>query len=177
MKRGFYIVSLFVVVAVLAAGFYLALGRGKTGNTAPNQVGAPGEATGPVARVKTVPIRQGAIDETIHVYGSVIPAPGAVRTVSVAFESRIDGVMVNEGQEVSSGDVLLRVSPSPDTRLKFNQAGETYRVAKQALGNMERKFQLKLATNDQLLQAQQASEQSELALSSLKNQGADGPGS
>jgi RND family efflux transporter MFP subunit len=82
---------------------------------------------------------------------------------------------VNEGQEVSSGDILLRVSPSPETRLKFNQAGETYRVAKQALVNMERKFQLKLATNDQLLQAQQASEQADLAMSSMKNQGADGP--
>jgi membrane fusion protein, multidrug efflux system len=175
MKRGFYIISLFIVVAVLAAGFYLALGRGKTGNTAPNQVGASGEATGPVARVKTAPIRQGTIDETIHVYGSVIPAPGAVRTISVAYESRIDSVMVNEGQEVSSGNILLHVSPSPETRLKFSQAGETYRVAKQALTNMERKFQLKLATNDQLLQAQQSSEQADLALSSMKNQGADGP--
>jgi multidrug resistance efflux pump len=40
--------------------------------------------------------------------------------------------MVNEGQEVSQGDHLLVVSPSPDTRLKFDRAAESYDTAKQA---------------------------------------------
>ena len=173
MKRGIYFFAVLVAVAVIAGAIYLVTGRGQGRNTASHQQGAPGEAAGPVARVRTATIRQDAIDRTIHVYGNVIPAPGAVRTISVAYESLVHRIMVNEGQEVLPGELLLRVGPSPETRLRFDQAGEANRVAKQALVNMERKFQLKLATNDQLLQARQTAELAELALASLKKEGAD----
>ena len=66
------------------------------------------------------------------------------------------------------------LGPSPDTRVKFQQAQEAYDVAAEALTNMERKFQLRLATNDQLLQARQTLEQAQLTLNSMKNQGIDG---
>ncbi len=128
----------------------------------------------PVARVKTVVLKDGSIDKAILVYGSVIPAPGAQSTLSVPFESRIGRLTVNEGQEVSQGDPLLELGPSPDTRVKFQQAREAYDVAAEALTNMERKFQLRLATNDQLLQARQTLEQVRLSLDSMKNQGIDG---
>jgi membrane fusion protein, multidrug efflux system len=133
-----------------------------------------GEAEGPVAHVRTVALKNGAIDKTILVYGNVIPAPGAQTTISVPFESRIKRVMVNEGQEVSQGDPLLELGPSPDTHMKLKQAEEAYDVAAQALKNMERKFQLRLATNDQLLQARQTLEQARLTVDSMKNQGIDG---
>ena len=170
MKRGIYLFAVFMFVVMVAGAIYVVVGRGRGTKEAPSPGGRAAE---PSARVRTAVIRQGAIDRTIHVYGNVIPAPGAVRTISVAYESLVHRIMVNEGQEVLPGELLLRVGPSPETRLKFDQAREADRVAEQALANMERKFQLKLATNDQLLQARQAAEQAELALSSLKKQGAD----
>lgn len=135
---------------------------------------AVSETAEQVARVKTVALRKGTINSTILVHGDVIPAPGAEATISVPFESRIHRVMVSQGQEVSQGDPLLELGPSPDTRMRFKQAQETYETAAEALKNMERKFQLRLATNDQLLQARQTLEQAKLTVSSMKKQGIDG---
>nr|CBX27708.1 hypothetical protein N47_H25300 [uncultured Desulfobacterium sp.] len=124
----------------------------------------------PVAHVKTELLKNGTIDEIILAYGNVIPAPGAQTTISVPFESRIIRLMVNEGQEVSQNDPLLELGPSPDTHMKLKQAQGTYNAANQALKNMERKFQLRLATNDQLLQTQQILEQARLTIDSMKSQ-------
>ena len=171
MKRPLTIV-LAVVAALLLAGlgYTVFKHRNSPGTDQP----AEAKAEEPVARVKTVILKDGSIDKTILVYGNVIPAPGAQSTLSVPFECRIRRLMVNEGQEVSQGDPLLELGPSPDTRVKFQQAQEAYDVAAEALTNMERKFQLRLATNDQLLQTRQTLEQAQLTLNSMKNQGIDG---
>jgi membrane fusion protein (multidrug efflux system) len=132
------------------------------------------KGTGPVVSVKTVPLETGNISEDITVYGKVIPAPGATQAVSVPFQSHVRHVMVNNGQKVSRGDVLLKIGPSPDTRLQFSQAYASYESTKQALQNMQERFDLKLATNDQLLKAKLAFEQAQLRLESMKHQGIEG---
>jgi membrane fusion protein, multidrug efflux system len=169
-----------IAIGLTAGAVLLLTGIGYTvfkhrGGPVTEQPASPaGEAEGPVARVKTVVLKNGSIDKTILVYGNVIPAPGAQTTVSVPFESRIRHLMVNEGQEVSQGAPLLELGPSPETHMKFKQAQENYEVAGQALKNMERKFQLKLATNDQLLLARQTLEQAQLTIDSMRSQGIDG---
>ena len=60
--------------------------------------------------------------EHITAYGSVIPAPGALQTVSVPFESQVRQIMVSNGQKVPKGNDLLEIKPSPDTRLQLEQA-------------------------------------------------------
>ncbi|MBI4644977.1 MAG: hypothetical protein HY743_14880 [Deltaproteobacteria bacterium] len=77
---------------------------------------------GPVAQVQTAPIRQGALTEQIIAYGSVIPAPGALQTVSVPFESQVMQIMVSNGQKVAKGNDLLEIKPSPDTALTCPRA-------------------------------------------------------
>jgi RND family efflux transporter MFP subunit len=128
----------------------------------------------PVALVKTVPIRKGTIIENITVYGVTIPAPGALQTVSVPFESRVRNVMVSNGQKVSAGDDLLRIEPSPDTYLQFEQARNTLETARQNHQHFQRLFDLKLATNDQLLNAKQTFVQARLNLESMKKRGING---
>lgn len=128
---------------------------------------------GSVALVKTIPIRKGTITEDIAVYGVAIPAPGALRTVSIPFESRVRKVMVSTGQKVSPGDVLMEIESSPDTHLQFEQARNTLETAKQSLEHFQRLFDLKLATNDQLIQSKQAFEQARLNLESMKKRGID----
>lgn len=162
-------ILLFVVGGYLAYQHLFISGSGHK-----QRQGAAGNTEKQVVRVKTVPLKMGNISRTILTYGNVIPAPGAQITISVPFESRISHLMVNEGQEVAAGDSLLELGPSPDTSMKFKQAQDAYNVAVQALKNMERKFELRLATNDQLLQAKQTLDQARVTIKSMKSQGIDG---
>ena len=90
-----------------------------------------------------------------HVYGTVVPAAGAVQT----FQCRLKAVFViflsPKPSGFPSGDALLEIEPSPDTSLQTQQARNDYESAKKALDYMQQRFDLKLATNDQLLQAKQ----------------------
>lgn len=128
----------------------------------------------PVACVNTTPLKHGSISETIVVYGSIIAAPGALLTVSIPFESQVLGIMVNEGQKVSKGDILLKIKPSPDTMLQLDQARNAHKLARESYRQMEDKRKLRLATNDQMIQARQALDQAQLGLENLKNRGIDG---
>ncbi len=133
-----------------------------------------GDPDGPVACVQTVPIRKGTIKERLVVYGSVIAAPGALQTVSIPFESRTLSVMVNEGQRMSKGDGLLEYLPSPDTMLQLDQAENAFDLAQESYKQTDRRYNLKLATNEQLLQAKQVLDQARLRLESLRKRGIDG---
>jgi len=121
-----------------------------------------------------MPLKKGTITEQIVVYGSVIAAPGALQTLSIPFESQVLGLMVNEGQEVSQGDMLLKIRPSPDTLLQLNQAKNAYDLAQQDYQQMESRHSLKLATNEQLLRTKQVMDQARLRLESMKKRGIDG---
>jgi membrane fusion protein (multidrug efflux system) len=134
-----------------------------------------GKVQGPVALVHTVPIREGDLTENITAYGLVIPAPGALQTVSVPFESQIVQIMVSNGQKVSRGNDLCEIKPSPDTYLQLEQARQAYNLSRQSFQSMQRRFELRLATNDQLLQAKQAMEQAQLRLESMKRRGIGSP--
>ncbi len=169
MKYGKAIVIFAIILLIPAVAFwrlYQAAGPGPE---------AAGQASGPVAQVRTAPIREGVITKNLAAYGSVIPAPGAVQTVSVPFESQVVQLMVNQGQKVSKGGALLEIKPSPDTALQLEQAGQTYDLARQSLSYVERKFELKLATNDQVLRAKQAMQQAQSRLESLKKRGVGAP--
>jgi membrane fusion protein (multidrug efflux system) len=168
MKRAFYI--LVIVIAVLAAAIWRVHKM-----ESPSAKSAGGEVQGPVAPVQTAPIREGALTENITAYGSVIPAPGAVQTVSVPFESQIVQIMVSNGQKVSRRNDLCEIKPSPDTYLQLEQARQAYNLSRQSFQAMQRRFELRLATNDQLLQARQAMEQAQLRLESMKKRGIGSP--
>jgi membrane fusion protein (multidrug efflux system) len=124
-----------------------------------------------VATVQTVPIKKTTITENITVYGTVIPAPGAVQTVSVPFESRIRRILVSNGQRVSQGEILLEIEPSQDTYLQIEEARNAAESLKRALKHVQQRFDLKLAINEELLQAKQASREAQLRLESLERKG------
>lgn len=124
-----------------------------------------------VAPVQVVPLKEGAITEESVVYGTVIPAPGAVQAISVPFESQVRHVFVSTGQRVTAGEKLVEIDPSPDTQLQLEEARNTLAVAEQNLRYVRQRFALKLATNDQLLQAQQTSQDAHLRLDSLERRG------
>lgn len=124
-----------------------------------------------VATVRTVPIQKKHITEDLAVYGTVIPAPGAVQAISVPFESQVRRVFVSSGQRVVSGEKLLEITPSPDTQLQMEEARHAVQSAKQSLHYVQQRLALKLATNDQVLQAQQTLQNAQLRLDSLERRG------
>ncbi len=135
----------------------------------------PEAANTPVATVRVAQLRKDTVTENIVVYGSIAPTPQANKTLSVDFESYVLRVAVFEGQRVSREDTLLEVSPSPDASLQLDQARHTYVSAKQDFENAQKRFDLKIATVDQLLQAKQTYEQARIRLESLEKRGIQGP--
>lgn len=128
----------------------------------------------PVALVKTVPLRRGILYESLALYGITVPAPGALQSVTVPFESLVRRVWVSDGQRISEGSVLVEIEPSPDVELQLEQARTAYQLAKQSFDHVQERYSLKLATNDQLLQARQVLEEARLRLRNIENRGVDG---
>jgi RND family efflux transporter MFP subunit len=128
----------------------------------------------PVVVVNVAAVKKGRVAKEITVYGTVVPAAGAIQTVSVPFESRVRRVLVTEAQRVSREDILLEIEPSPDTDLQTQQARNDYESANRALQYMQQRFDLKLATNDQLQQSKQASDQAQARLESIRRRGSEG---
>jgi membrane fusion protein, multidrug efflux system len=174
MKRISLRLLLFAAVS-LAAGYWWFSHDGQPIPQENNAAsGEEKSSQGPIAPVKVVPIKEGTVSEEITVYGTIVPAAGAVQTVSVPFESRVRRILVIEAQQVSQGDALFEIEPSPDAKLQAEQARNDYEAAQKALDYMRQRFALKLATNDQLLQAKQALEQAQAKLESLQRRGVNG---
>jgi membrane fusion protein (multidrug efflux system) len=133
------------------------------------------EAQGPVAQVQTAPIREGVMTAYITSFGSVIPAPGALQSVSVPFQSQVVKIMVGNGQKVNRGNNLLEIKPSPDTLLQLEAAQQDLDTARETLKDVEGRFALKLATNDQILKAKLNLRQAQLKVESLKKRGIGAP--
>ncbi len=175
MRRWIFAFALGLIVSCwLPTGYERVLSAEQPASEGSAPKSAKTDVAGPVVCVQTIPLGQGKITERIDVYGSVIAAPGALMTVSSPYKSHVLGIMVNEGQKVSKGDILLKIQPSPDTLLQLNQAKNAYDLAEQSYRQMETRHDLKLATNSQLIQARQALDQAKLQLESMRNRGIDG---
>ncbi len=160
------VIIVIVVAAILAVVLRLFKGCSKPERT---------EAQGAVAQVQTAPIREGLMTEYITTYGSVIPAPGALQTISVPFESQVVRIMVSSGQKVTRGNQVLEIMPSPDTSLQLEQAQQELETANETLKDAEGRFALKLATNDQVFKAKLKQRQAQLRVESMKKRGIGPP--
>ena len=175
MKHTLRGILIFVIVAGIgAAGYWWFYGGGHASFPDESPPANTESSQGVVALVKVMPISKGTVAEEISVYGTIVPAAGAVQTVSVPFESRVRRILVTEGQQVSRGEALLEIEPSPDAKLQAEQARNEYEATTKALDYMQQRFALKLATNDQLLQAKQGLEQAQAKLESLRRRGVNG---
>ncbi|MGE5304825.1 MAG: efflux RND transporter periplasmic adaptor subunit [Alphaproteobacteria bacterium] len=175
MNRRRWSSAIATLAAVVLATGYWWYSRGDPPVSHDESPSADTESSqGVVASVEVAPVSNGIVAQEITVYGTIVPAAGAVQTVSVPFESRVRRILVTEAQQVSQGDALMEIEPSPDAKLQAEQAQNDYETAKTALGYMQQRFDLKLATNDQLLQARQVLEQAQAKLESLRRRGVDG---
>jgi RND family efflux transporter MFP subunit len=169
MKRPARNIVIICIAAIILAGAYWVY-RQRQG--IPESSEERMESPGQVAKIRVVSVKKGTLTSVVVLYGNIIPAPGAIQTISVQYECRVHHIMVSDAQKISSGDPLIEVGPSPDTFLKVNQARNEFRTSKQTLSHTQDLFDLKLATNNQLLQAKETFEQARLALESLEKRSA-----
>jgi membrane fusion protein, multidrug efflux system len=72
---------------------------------------------------------------------------------------------------VKQGDILLEVQGSPTSLLQLHQAEGTAEEARKELDQAKKRFEMKLATTQELNQAEKAASDAELQLESLKAHG------
>ena len=165
---------LVILLVLLGSGvglFFLGRShRTSAAEQAPTQVAASDDGK-PVAQVETVPIERKSISEKLTAYGSVVAQPGKTHFVAISFESRVQHILVSPGQLVKQGDTLLEVQGSPASLLQLHQAEATAQEAQKELDQAKKRFDMKLATNQELNQAQKAASDSDLQLQSLQSQG------
>ena len=165
--------NIFIVLALLAgaAGAGYLFGH-RSAATAPDEGGDSAKAT---PMVQTAPIKQGRIDRKIVAYGVVTAETSDVTVLSVAFESRVLKILAVPGQRLDSESAVIEVEPSPDTQLQMLQASSAVDAATKDLEQTRQRFTNHLATNQELLQVQQALDLAKLKLDSMKKEGADKP--
>src|ERR1700751_2575614 len=171
LKKIRLLVILLVLLGTGVGMFFLIRShRTFTTEQAPTQ-GADSDDTKPVAQVQTVSIERKSISEKLTAYGSVVAQPGKTHFVAISFESRVQHILVSPGQLVNPGDTLLEVQASPASLLQLHQVESTAQEARKELDQARKRFDMKLATNQELNQAQKAVSDADLQLESLKTQG------
>ncbi|MEO6787779.1 MAG: efflux RND transporter periplasmic adaptor subunit [Chthoniobacteraceae bacterium] len=161
-----------MVVTLLACGVAWWLLHRGSGSAVVPSASAPGDATSAsVAHVQTAAVARKAITETLTAYGSVVAQPGKTHSVSVAFETRVRHILVAPGQSVTGGDSLIEVERSPAAQLQLQQAMIAVESARKELKQVGERFNMKLATNQDLGTAQKTASDAESQLASLQKQG------
>ena len=164
MKRT---IVLLAVVMVIAAGAWL-LSRPRAD--------ASGGEERPVAQVRVTPLGVQPIVESLQGFGLVEAAPSGAHTVALAFDVVVTKVVASPGSAVSRGDLVMEVEPTPDAALALNSARSLAKLANQNLEGTRQRFDLNLATRQDLLAAEQAADDASMRLSSLEGRGQAGDG-
>jgi RND family efflux transporter MFP subunit len=166
--------SLLVSLPILTSlAFGLAWGCSHSKSSGVNE--GAGDKETVTATIKVAAMKKGTLESNISAFGSIVPAPGASQTISVAYECRVASIVVSEGQMVATGTPLLAVTDSPDALLALEQARIDERATEAQLQQIRKRHALKLADNGQLAQAEQAFDSAQARLKSLEARHLGGP--
>lgn len=178
MSRSGWTTTVALVAVAAGAGGYL-LGHGADGPPkapapAPTRSEPPtAQASGPAVQV--VPIEKATIGEALTAYGPVVAVPGEAQAYAAPYEARVMRVRVTGGQVVAAGDALVDLAPSRDTTLQLQKARGEARTARAELALVKKRLGMKLATRQDVSQAEQRAHAAALELNSLRDRGAGAP--
>lgn len=125
----------------------------------------------PIAQVLTIKLQKSEISETLTAYGTVLPWPDKLQTISVPYTSRIEKILVNEGQSFQKGDELLLLRPADDATLQLQQAKVELKAAQHEQHLVQERLNLKLATQMELATAKLRTEQAKVMIANLAERG------
>lgn len=137
-------------------------------------VGKAEEKTSPVAQVQVTKVQRKDVAEKVIVYGSVVAQPGKTHSVSLAFETRVRHILVAPGQFVQENDPLVEIELSPAAQVQFQQAKNAAEAARKELKQTQERFNLKLATNQDLSASEKTARDADAQLTALQRAGAGG---
>jgi membrane fusion protein, multidrug efflux system len=164
MKKLLFAVA---ILALLGGGWYWLRYRGAAGAE---------ETVMPAARVETTPLKQQDIVRTLAAFGVVGAAPSGERVMAAPFDCVIRQIFVGVGTPVAAGDPLMEIEPTNDAKLALDSARGVLALATRALAATQERYDLKLATNQDLLAAQQAEQEARLRAASFEARGLGGDG-
>ncbi|HEX7850242.1 MAG TPA: efflux RND transporter periplasmic adaptor subunit, partial [Sphingomonas sp.] len=98
---------------------------------------ADGEAK-PVALVAIAPAQQGAVDETLTVYGAVEAGATGKHVLAAPAEATVVAIAAPVGTKVGAGQVVVRLAPSPTSRLDYAKAASDAAAAQAAYARAQR---------------------------------------
>jgi len=133
------------------------------------------KAPEPTPTVTVQALHRGDIEESITAYGSVVAEPGQSTGLSVPYEGMVTRTWVVPGQPIKAGDPIVEIAASAATELQVGQAQTALKSAETELQQVRQRYDLKLATNQELSQAQRATDDARAQLASLEKNGAAGP--
>ena len=103
--------------------------------------------------VSTVPAQRANIGSSVTAYGLIGASQADLSSISFSYALRIDRLLVQAGQRVKQGAVLLTATPDPAALLLATQARSTVDFANSEYRRMEALYAQHLATGSQLAQA------------------------
>jgi len=130
-----------------------------------------GDEAKPTAAVEVAPAVEASIGRTLVAYGVVDSSASGARTVTLAYDCVVRSVAAPAGSRVSPGAVLLVVEPTPDARLQLDSARGVAALAARSLASVRERYDLRLATDDDLRTAEQADQDAQLKRESLEKRG------
>ncbi len=135
-----------------------------------------GDEPKPVAQVHVAPLKMRPIVDSLSVFGLVEPAPSGSRAVALAYDVVVGRIAVSQGAYVSRGDTLIEVEATPDAKLAMGSARSYAKLAEDGLAAARQRYDLRLATVQEVLVAEQAAEDARQRLGSLEARGQAGDG-
>ena len=92
----------------------------------------------PVALVALAPAQQGAVDETLTVYGAVEAGAMGKHVLAAPAEATVVAIEAPVGTKVGAGQVVVRLAPSPTSRLDYAKAATDAATAQAAYARAQR---------------------------------------
>src|SRR6516162_1251902 len=165
MKKKRIVVGAIAIVVIVSALAWVAQRFG---------IGKEEKKAGPIPEVQVAKVERKTITEKVIVYGSVVAQPGKTHSVSIAFEIRVRHILVAPGQFVQQNDPLIEIELSPGAQVQFQQAKNAAEAARKEFKQTQERFNLKLATNQDLSTAEKTARDAEAQLTALQRAGAGG---
>ena len=137
---------------------------------------AADEETKPVAQIQVAPLQKQEISQTVPAFGVVEAAPTGGHSITLGYDCVVKAIPAGIGSRVAAGDTILEVAPTPDAQMQLDSARSAASLAAKVLDQTKERFDLRLATNQDVLTSQQAAEDAKIKLASLQKRGMSGNG-
>ena len=123
--------------------------------------------------VTTIPATARQVAREVTSYGVVEPDPNATDVVALPRAGVIRKVLVRLGERVSAGQALVELDTAPGATMQYEQARAAVKYADEQLARLQRMAETRLATREQVAQAQRDLADAQATERSLRTVGAN----